>query len=241
MAGEFFERVDGVLGWFRGTPVHVTSDNVNLRSRAGTGNSVIGSFNTGTNAIVNDGPRNANGYAWYNIVIDGLTGWMASDFLAEGHVGHPGPGDAFPIGAYVMTTTDLNLRSGPGTSNSIVRVYGDNETATVLDGPQSGGGHAWYKVEIWSDSKTGWFAGEFLERARLEPTGARHRINDGPLNLRDAPGLRGRIITAMETGTIVVIEDASFVAADGYTWMNVSIEQNRAFVGWIAQGFSSEM
>jgi uncharacterized protein YgiM (DUF1202 family) len=240
-AAQFFERPDGQTGWIRGTQVHVNSDSVNMRSGAGLSHGIVGNFNTGTNGIINDGPTSANGYQWYNLTIDGVTGWMASDFLDEGFVGWPGPGGGFNIGAYVRPTTDLNLRSGPGTGNAIIDTYGGQNVATVLDGPQSGGGYAWYKVEMWDDGHVGWFAGEFLELARFEPTGARHRVNDGPLNLRESGDLSAPIVTTLATGEIVVIADASFVQADGYTWMMVYIEDDPDVRGWIAQGFSSEI
>jgi uncharacterized protein YgiM (DUF1202 family) len=241
-ADAFFERPDGGTGWFRGTPVHVTSDNVNLRSGAGLGNAIIGTFSTGTNGIIADGPRSANGYSWYNVNIDGLNGWMVEDFLAEGYVGRPSPGDAFQIGTYVRPTSDLNLRSGPGTANSVIGVCGLDTAATILDGPQSGGGHAWYKVELWDQAATvGWFAGEFLEIARFEPTGSRHRIFDGPVNLRSGSGLGAPVIRTLSTGTIVVIADASFTEVDGYRWMNVYLEADPSVRGWMAMGFSEEI
>lgn len=240
-AAQFFDRPDGQSGWIRGTSVHVTSDSVNMRSGAGLSHGIVGNFSSGTNGIINDGPTNANGYAWYNLTIDSVTGWMAADFLAEGFVGRPAPGEGFEIGAYVRPTTQLNLRSGPGTGNAVVRTYAGQNVATVLDGPQSGGGYAWYKVEMWDDSKVGWFAGEFLELARFEPTGARHRVVDGPLNLRAGGDLSSPIIRALPTGEIVVIADASFGKADGYTWMMVYIEDEPNVRGWIAQGFTEEI
>src|SRR5699024_4673679 len=106
-AAMFFERPGSVNGWIRGTTVHVTSDNVNLRSGAGLGHGGVGNFSTGENAIVNDGPTYADDYNWYNITIgDGTSGWMAADFLAEGQSGggqQPGPG-RFAAGNYVRPT-----------------------------------------------------------------------------------------------------------------------------------------
>jgi hypothetical protein len=123
----------------------------------------------------------------------------------------------------------------------VIDTYGGVNVATVLDGPQSGGGYAWYKVEMWDDGNVGWFAGEYLEVARFEPTGARHRVFDGPLNLREYGDLSAPVVTTLATGEIVVIADASFAQADGYTWMMVYIEDDPDVRGWIAQGFSEEI
>lgn len=240
VAGEFFRNASGSTGWFRGTPVHVTSNSVNLRSGAGLGYSVIASYDNGTPAMVNDGPRTADGYDWYNITFwDGTTGWMAADFLAPGDTGVP---RGWVPGRYVMTTSDLNLRSGAGLGYGVIRTYGVGQTATILDGPTPADGYDWYRVEVWDSSNTiGWFASEFLETARFEPTGARHEVVDGPLNLREWGSLSAPVITTIPTGGVFVIADASFGSADGYTWAMVYLEDDPSVTGSVALGFSVEI
>jgi uncharacterized protein YgiM (DUF1202 family) len=244
-AGDFFDRAGGGSGWIRGTPVHVTSDGVNLRSGPGLGYAVIGNFSTGTNAVVADGPRSADGYSWYNILHDDYNGWMAADFLAEGYSGSPGPSPSpgkFPIGAYVRPTGALNLRTGAGTGNSVIRVIDGDDIATVVGGPQVSGGYTWYQIELWDQAATtGWAAGEYLEGARFEPTGARHQVVDGPLNLREWGSLSAPVIRTLANGTIMVIADASFTKADGYTWMLVYLEADPSVTGRVATGFSVEI
>lgn len=242
VADAFFERPDGGSGWFRGTPVHVTSDGVNLRSGPGLGNAVVGNFSTGTNGVIEDGPRSADGYSWYNVTIQDKNGWMAADFLAEGSVGMPDPGDPFRIGTTVRPTSDLNLRTGAGTGSAVIGVYPPDTLADIIDGPTSANGYSWYRVELWDNAGTvGWFAGEFLEIARFEPTGSRHRVIDGPLNMRSGSGLAASVIRTLRTGTIFVIADASFATVDGYTWMQVYLEAEPSVRGWVAMGFSEEI
>ncbi|HWV35665.1 MAG TPA: SH3 domain-containing protein [Thermomicrobiales bacterium] len=229
-------------GWPEDTPVHVTSDNVNLRFGAGLGYGVVGTFDTGTNAWVVAGPQSADGYTWYKIsmIIDGqgAVGWMADDFLAWGHNGGGNDGGtSFPIGAWMMTTTDLNLRSGAGTGYGVIGVYPEGTAATVLDGPVSANGYQWYRVEIADDGNVGWFAGEFLTFAPTEPTGTRVRVADGPLNVRSEPSLSGSVILTVETGATGRIVDASFVRADGYTWVSVEWFNQAGTVGWVANDF----
>lgn len=243
VASQFFETPGGGGGWPRGTTVNVTSSNVNLRSGPGLGNAVIGSYNTGTAAVVQDGPRNADGYAWYNIDIAGRNGWMAADFLGQSDSPAPPPpsGGGFKAGAYVRPTSSLNLRSGAGTGHKVIRVYSPSNAATIIEGPTPAGGHNWYKVEMWDDGNVGWLAGEFLELARFEPTGSRHRVIDGPLNLRAGGGLDYALVASLQEGTVVVIKDASFGEADGYTWMWVYVEDHPGLTGWIAMGFTEEI
>jgi uncharacterized protein YgiM (DUF1202 family) len=243
VAGQFFRNASGSQGWFRGTPVFVNTSGVNLRAGAGLGYRVIGNFGYGTSATVNDGPRQADGYAWYHITIDGLTGWMAASFLTMGYVDGPSPSPGqFPIGSYVRSTASLNLRSNPGTGNSVIKVIYPEDTATVVGGPQTAGGYTWYQLEMWDQgATTGWAAGEYLEGARFEPTGARHEVIDGPLNLREWGSLGAPVLTTIPTGGIFVIADASFGSADGYTWAQVSLESNSSVRGWVALGFSVEI
>jgi uncharacterized protein YgiM (DUF1202 family) len=242
IAMEFFEPVLGVIIWPAGTAVHVNSDNVNLRSGPGVGHSIVGTYNTGTRATIAQGPEQATGYYWYQINIGTITGWMAADFLTDGTgSGSDGGDTSWAVGTNVAPTTDLNLRSGPGTGNAVLGVYEPGEAATILAGPQRANGYSWYQVEVWSDANVGWFAGQHLELARFEPTGARHRVIDGPLNFRNGPSLDAAVISALSTGTVVVIADASFVQADGYTWMHVTLEDRPQYVGWIAGGFTEEI
>jgi uncharacterized protein YgiM (DUF1202 family) len=243
VAGEFFRNASGSQGWFRETPVFVNTSGVNLRAGAGLGYRVIGNFGYGTFATVNDGPRQADGYAWYHITIEGLMGWMAANFLTMGYVDGPSPSPGqFAIGSHVRPTTSLNLRSNPGTGSSMIKVISSGDIATVLAGPQASGGYTWYRIELWDQAgTTGWAAGEYLEGARFEPTGARHEVVDGPLNLREWGSLSAPVVTTIPTGGVFVIADASFGSADGYTWAMVYLEDNPTVTGSVALGFSVEI
>jgi len=240
MASSFLSpgRSSSGSGWPAGTRVHVNDDNVNLRNNPGLGSTVIGTFDSGTNAGVIGGPQTADGFDWYNIGIGGLQGWMAANFLSRGEAGQV-PG--WQSGSYVRTTSDLNLRTGPGTGYNVIDVYPTGEIATIISGPRAAEGYTWYEVEMWSDSNVGWFAGEFLEGARFEPTGSRLEVVDGPLNLRQSPTVDSPIVTTLPTGDVVVIRDASFVSDGGYTWANVYVERNPDLVGWVAREFTQEI
>jgi uncharacterized protein YgiM (DUF1202 family) len=243
-AAMYFEKPGGTTGWVRGTAVYVNDNDVNIRSGAGLSFGILTTLDAGEDGIVNDGPREANGYAWYNVTISGITGWMAADFLAEGDGGSPAPNPGtgeFGLGAPVRPTSDLNLRSGAGTDNPVIAVYGIQDTATVTDGPVASGGYTWYEVEMWDDNKVGWFAGEFLQVAVLEPTGTRHRVTDGPLTFRESPGLDGRVIGYFDTGTVFVIADASFASVGDYTWAYVYAENKPGTYGYVALGFSKQI
>ena len=64
------------------TQVQVTEDNVNVRASASADSEIPTVANAGDIADVIDGPEEADGYVWWNIVLsDGSAGWMVEDYL----------------------------------------------------------------------------------------------------------------------------------------------------------------
>ncbi len=61
-------------------------------------------------------------------------------------------------GATMVATADVNLRSGPSTSDSIVDVIPDGSTVTLLSGTEQNG---FYNVQY--QSETGWSSASYLE------------------------------------------------------------------------------
>lgn len=65
-----------------GQTVVVATDRLKLRADAGLGGEVITVLEEDQSATVVDGPAESDGYSWYQIEIDGVTGWVADEFLA---------------------------------------------------------------------------------------------------------------------------------------------------------------
>jgi hypothetical protein len=239
-AAQFFGEPGGG-GWAIGTDVVVATDSLNLRADPGLSGRVILSARNGTHAVTRTAALARDGYTWYGVTLDdGTKGYFAGEFLEEGTGG--GGNDGWPAGT-ILSVADgpLNLRRSAGTGGGVIRTYVTGTQATVISGPTAANGYDWYKVEIAKDGNVGWFAGDFLEVARTEPTGDRLRVVDGPLRLRRDPGLNGAVLTTLSTGTIVVVADASSVRQDGYLWRYVRLESNRNVIGWIADGFTERI
>jgi hypothetical protein len=61
----------------------ITDDGVNLRADATTASDVVTVLAKGQTVSIVDGPRDADGYEWWNITLaDGTSGWIAAGFLA---------------------------------------------------------------------------------------------------------------------------------------------------------------
>lgn len=131
-----------------GASLHVTTD-LNLRSQPSTSASVITVMPAGAIVTLKAGEPN-NGF--YQIAYQGTTGWSSGKFLEPADDGQKGPVDT-----KLTTTGDVNLRSGPGTSYSVLAVVPANrEVAAVEAEPQNGFYHITY------DGLTGWSSGKYL-------------------------------------------------------------------------------
>jgi DnaJ-class molecular chaperone len=68
-------------------------------------------------------------------------------------------------GQVVVTGTEdakLKLRAGPGLNQETLLFVEDGTLLQVLEGPESGDGYIWWKVQV-PDGQVGWVAGEWLE------------------------------------------------------------------------------
>lgn len=68
---------------------------------------------------------------------------------------------AFAIGAEVVTTDSLNMRSGAGTNQPIVTTLPSGTKGVITDGPREGSGYEWWRVK--TDAHEGWCAKAWLE------------------------------------------------------------------------------
>ncbi len=140
-----------------GMQAEVTSDNLNVRPSPSLSASVSGQLFTGAIVDIVDGPRQADGYTWFKVESSSWSGWTVDVWLARA-------GTVIGTGATVRVFGgELNLRSGPSTSDEVVRILPDGAVVEVLDGPESSGGYQWYRVSS-SRYGTGWAVSAWLER-----------------------------------------------------------------------------
>jgi len=69
------------------------------------------------------------------------------------------PPKTFAVGCKVkITASDVNCRSSPGTSASVLSVWYENDTTKITAGPKKANGYTW-----WKTSKNCWSVEEFLK------------------------------------------------------------------------------
>ena len=207
----------------------LTAD-VNLRRGAGTNYGVIKVIGTGTTVTVTD----ASNSQWYKVKLsDGTEGYLFSEYLkvTSGDINSakpsatPTPTPAPSNGTVqAKTTSDLNVRKGPGTSYGIIKVIDINVTVTVTEATNS----SWYKVKL-SDGTEGYLAAQYLKitsgdinsvkpgnsgddntnngnNSNTPATGEYVRVTVG-LNLRSEPNTSCKVLTVLSTGTVLNVLD----------------------------------
>lgn len=207
----------------------LTAD-VNLRRGAGTNYGVIKVIGTGTTVTVTD----ASNSQWYKVKLsDGTEGYLFSEYLkvTSGNIDSakpsatPTPTPAPSNGTVqAKTTSDLNVRKGPGTSYGIVKVIDMNVTVTVTEATNS----SWYKVKL-SDGTEGYLAAQYLKitsgdinsvkpgnsgedntnngnNSNTPATDEYVRVTVG-LNLRSEPNTSSKVRTVLSTGTVLNVLD----------------------------------
>ena len=207
----------------------LTAD-VNLRRGAGTNYGVIKVIGTSTTVTVTD----ASNSQWYKVKLsDGTEGYLFSEYLkvTSGNIDSakpsatPTPTPAPSNGTVqAKTTSDLNVRKGPGTSYGIIKVIDMNVTVTVTEATNS----SWYKVKL-SDGTEGYLAAQYLKitsgdinsvkpgnsgddntnngnNSNTPATGEYVRVTVG-LNLRSEPNTSCKVLTVLSTGTVLNVLD----------------------------------
>jgi len=144
-----------------GDSVRVT-ERANFRTAAGTSNRVIRVLQVGTTGTIQSGPTNASGFLWWQLQTSSGSGWVIEEVLTEG-AATPPPSGGLPAGTDVeVNSNNLRMRSGPGTSNTVLAVLPTGAQLTVVSGPSTGSGFTWYEVSS-ATYGTGWVADEFID------------------------------------------------------------------------------
>jgi mannosyl-glycoprotein endo-beta-N-acetylglucosaminidase len=130
-----------------------TTAAVNLRSGAGTNFSILLVIPSGGNVTVLSGPT-SNG--WYNVQYGTVAGYIIGTYLyfQDNNV-------SFYPGERPYTTTQLRLRTGPGTGYGTIATLPTGTRVTIISGPTFANTYSWYRVS--TPYGTGYVAGDYLQ------------------------------------------------------------------------------
>jgi N-acetylmuramoyl-L-alanine amidase len=210
-----------------GSTAVVDDGPLNQRQAANTSSAVLQVLATGTLVNVISGPTSGSGYNWWYVTANGINGYVASQYLAE--VG-------FPIGSsVVVNSNNVNIRSGPGTTYSIIDQLSTGAAAQVIGGPTAANGYSWYQIQ-YETSLTGYIAGTFLTLSS-GPSGTFGvnswiMLDDPPVNVRSGPGTSFGVTGSLANNNQPVQVTGVPTTANGYTWY--PIVTLSAFSGYVA-------
>jgi uncharacterized protein YgiM (DUF1202 family) len=140
-------------------PVRVyttAGDNLNLRSGPGLNFDIIARLEKDSEATLLEGPRKADGYAWWRIqTADGQEGWAVERADEEQTLQPP-----LLIGSqatvYPLSGDRLNVREDAGRSFEIVTQLEQGAVVTILGGPVEADDFRWWQIrtddglEVWA-------------------------------------------------------------------------------------------
>ena len=238
---------NGKIGWVSGDYIKVssgstsqtsykatvTATSLNVRSGAGTSYSVITKLSKGTVVDVIESASNG----WKKIKTSGgTTGWVSGDYLTTGSAGNSSTNNSTSQTSYkaTVTATSLNVRSGAGTSYSVITKLSKGTVVDVLESASNG----WKKVKT-SNGTTGWVSGSYLTTGVVEQpstdsstsqTSYKATVNTDSLNMRKGAGTSYSIITKLSRGTVVdVLESAS----NGWK----KVKTSNGTTGWVSGSY----
>lgn len=148
------------------------------------------------------------------------------------------PNPQYSPGQVVATSVEgANLRSKPGTSESIVASVPVGEVFQVIEGPTTVDDLVWYHVD--GDRGSGWLATETFAASDAAPPAGQFAAGDvvftnsDLINIRETPSLKGLIV-----GTLPFMTEATIIEgpmpANGYKWYRVETELG---TGWSTEQY----
>lgn len=185
---------------------------VNLRAGAGTSYAVVGVANTGDTYTITQ-TANADGYLWGKF--DG--GWIALTFTDYDDVinsQEPG-GTTFPVMATITSSDGLRIRSGAGTSYSIVGYLDCGDRVQVLEKTTSG-------AMSWGRISNGWICLDYVKlddastpepETQPETPPVTGTVNTDDLRIRSGPSTAYSILGYLYTGDRVEITEQKTVGS----------------------------
>jgi mannosyl-glycoprotein endo-beta-N-acetylglucosaminidase len=167
-------------------PYTVTA-NANFRTGPGTSHSIISVIPTGATFTLNAQEQNN----YYSVNYKGTNGWVYAPLIVP--VGSTTP-DPVIVGE-ARASTAVNLRSGPSTSNSVLRVVSSGTWVQVSNTVQNG-----FRYVV-HQGLAGWMADQYLVWSN--DNGGETFTTTANLNLRAEPSTSARVLLVMPSGSTV--------------------------------------
>ena len=169
---------------------------VNIRSEASTKAAILGGLYRGQTITAISSSQ-----GWTKIKFGSSTAHVASKYLAKGSK-LPTPSRIGP-GTVKITTTALNLRTGPGLSYRVIKVLKDGAKVTMTGKTARG----W--AQLISGRSTGWSSMQYLAKSATgRPAIIGTRAATADLDIRTTSGADARTVAEVKKGTALSVTGA---------------------------------
>ena len=206
----------------------VTADALNVRSGPSTSYGITTKLYKGDKVEILE---TSNG--WHKIkASNGKIGWVSGDYIkvSSGSTTQPSTSTT----KATVTATSLNVRSGAGTSYSVITKLSKGTVVDVIESASNG----WKKIKT-SGGTTGWASGDYLTTGSAgnsstdnstSQTSYKATVNTDSLNMRKGAGTSYSVITKLSKGTVVdVLESAS----NGWK----KVKTSNGTIGWVSGSY----
>jgi uncharacterized protein YgiM (DUF1202 family) len=169
---------------------------VNIRSGASTQSSILGGLYRGQTVTAI-----SSAAGWTKITFRGSTAYVASKYLSKGK-DLPVP-KKIGAGTVKITTTALNLRTGPGLSYRVIKVL-KGGTKVTLTGKTARG---W--AQLINGKSTGWSSMQYLASSTTgRPAIIGKRVATADLDIRTTSGANAKTVAEVKKGTALSVTGA---------------------------------
>ena len=155
--------------------VNTKSDPLTVRSGAGTKYSKLGTLAKGKTFDINGQAKDSAGTVWYQMVYNGKTGYVSSQYVKITQVSTGDGGDnnntdnsgsssavTFQLGTVTTSSSPLNVRSGPGSTYSKLGTLSKGASVTITGSAKDKNGKIWYTYQF-SSSKVGYICSDYVK------------------------------------------------------------------------------
>jgi uncharacterized protein YgiM (DUF1202 family) len=169
---------------------------VNIRSGASKQSSILGGLYRGQTVTAI-----SSAAGWTKITFRGSTAYVASKYLSKGK-DLPVP-KKIGAGTVKITTTALNLRTGPGLSYRVIKVL-KGGTKVTLTGKTARG---W--AQLVNGKSTGWSSMQYLASSTTgRPAIIGKRVATADLDIRTTSGANAKTVAEVKKGTALSVTGA---------------------------------
>ena len=178
----------------------VTATVLNVRSGAGTSYSIVTKINKGNKVNIIE---SKNG--WYKIkTSNGKIGWVSGDYIkisTNSESSNDNSTSSVTNKTGTVTATVLNVRSGAGTSYSVVTKINKGNKVDIIESK-----NGWYKIKT-SSGKIGWVSGDYLkiDNSTSVSSSKTKTVTATVLNIRSGAGTNYSIVTKVNKGAKLTI------------------------------------